>query len=66
MTSETDGKGTVFTRGVIVVPWTGAAVFGLQKVGVDSTGKAKVSVGGKEVQVLAVDATAGLAAIDLG
>ena len=64
VTSESDAKGTVFTRGVIVVPWTGAAVFGLQKVGVDGAGKAKVSATGKECQVLGVDS--GLAAIDLG
>lgn len=66
VTSEGDGKGTVFTRGVIVVPWTGAAVFGLQKVGVDGAGKAKVSATGRECQVLGVDAGTGFAAIDLG
>lgn len=64
VTRESDGRGTVFTRGVIVVPWTGAAVFGLQKVGVDAAGKAKVSATGKECQVLGV--ADGLAAIDLG
>ncbi|WP_104992715.1 hypothetical protein [Deinococcus sp. NW-56] len=66
VSSEADGKGTVFTRGVIVVPWTGAAVFGRQKVGVDGAGKAKVAAAGRECQVLGVDATEGLAAIDLG
>lgn len=66
VTSESDGKGTVFTRGVIVVPWTGAAVFGVQKIGVDGAGKAKVSATGKEARVLGVDTTAAIAAIDLG
>ncbi|MBZ9752998.1 hypothetical protein K7W42_19350 [Deinococcus sp. HMF7604] len=64
VTRESDGLGTVFTRGVIVVPWTGAAVYGLQKVGVDGTGKAKVSASGKECRVLGV--ADNLAAIDLG
>lgn len=66
VSSESDAKGAVFTRGVIVVKWGGAAVAGLQKIGVDGTGKAKVTANGKECQVLAVDAAAGLAAIDLG
>lgn len=64
VTSEPDARGTVFTRGVIVVPWNGAAVFGRQKVGVDGAGKAKVSATGRECQVLGV--ADGYAAIDLG
>lgn len=64
VTSEPDTRGTVFTRGVIVVPWNGAAVFGRQKVGVDGAGKAKVSATGRECQVLGV--ADGYAAIDLG
>jgi hypothetical protein len=63
-TKEVDLAGTVFTRGVVVVRWTGSAVFGLQKVGVDGAGAAKVSATGKEVLVIGV--SAGLAAIDLG
>ncbi|MVN88281.1 hypothetical protein GO986_16165 [Deinococcus sp. HMF7620] len=67
VSKESDGVGTVFTRGVIVVPWTGAAVYGLQKIGVDGTGKAKVSAStGRNAQVLGVDTSANLAAIDLG
>ena len=66
VTLENDAKGTVFCRGVIVVPWVGAAVFGLQKIGVDGAGKAKVSATGKECNVIGVDAANGLAAIDLG
>lgn len=64
-TKDSDGLGTVFNRGVIVVPWNGAAVFGLQNVGVDAAGKAKVSATkGRQVFVLGV--AGGLAAIDLG
>lgn len=64
VTSEPDSRGTVFTRGVIVVPWAGAAVFGRQAVGVDGAGKAKVSVNGRIVTVIGVDG--GYAALDLG
>ena len=65
-TKEPDGIGAVTKRGVIVVPWTGAAVFGHQKVGVDGAGKAKVSATGRGCEVIAVDTTTNLAAIDLG
>lgn len=63
-TRDSDGLGTVIKRGVIVVPWTGAAVFGLQKVGVDGAGKAKVSATGRNCDVIGV--ADGYAAIDLG
>ncbi|KQR33129.1 hypothetical protein [Deinococcus sp. Leaf326] len=65
-TKEFDGLGAVVKRGVIVVPWTGAAVFGHQKIGVDGTGKAKVSATGRGCDVIGVDTTNNLAAIDLG
>lgn len=63
-TKEADMKGTVFTRGVIVVPWVGAETFGRQNVVVDGTGKAKVGAAGRSVQVLGV--SGGYAALDLG
>jgi hypothetical protein len=66
VTSETDSKGTVLTRGVIVVPWSGAAVYGRQTVSVDGAGKAKVNAAGRACQVLGVDSALGIAAIDLG
>lgn len=66
VTKESDGDGTVFTRGVIVVPWPGAAVFGRQTVSVDGAGKAKVNAAGRSCTVLGVDTTLQLAAIDLG
>lgn len=66
MTKEPDSVGAVTRRGVIVVPWTGAAVFGHQKVGVDGAGKAKVSATGRNCEVIAVDTGQNIAAIDLG
>lgn len=63
-TKEGDGLGAVIKRGVIVVPWAGAAVFGLQKIGVDGAGKAKVSATGRNCEVIGV--ADGYAAIDLG
>lgn len=61
---EADNKGTVQNGGVIVVPWTGAAVFGQQTIVVDGTGKAKVGAGGRACEVIGV--ANNLAVINLG
>ena len=66
VTSETDSKGTVFTRGVVVVPWTGSAVYGMQTVVVDGAGKAKVGSSGAGLPVRVIGVASGFAAIDLG
>lgn len=64
ISTEADGKGAVSGVGVVVVPWVGSAVSGLQSLVVNGAGAAKVGANGRSAFVIGV--ASGFAAIDLG